>query len=439
MIPTFWHALPPVLVRTSMAWLVASMGTSTVLAQTLPALLPPTDQVMQVLPQLPAVQMAAAAMPLAQARNQRLKIGPHEWSAKMAINRRNDRESGGRFTEPEIALETALRWPGKAAADQQLGSTEVTLGELGHADAWHEAARTLLNDWFDTLREVRNAALLQAQYELVAKQLSSTERRVQAGEAARLELHTARAEEARIQALAVRADAQARSRVQTWQRLYPSLPLPTEALPTPHTPLQVAEALPDKAASAWVEQILADNHELELAQAKAQQAQLQAQRTTLERQGDPTVGIRSARERGGQERVWGVYLSIPLGYAGRQADAQAALAQADIAAHELLRTQQRIHTEAWRVASEVAQTRSTRIELQRALEHIERSAALQARAYELGESPLADVLLARRNALEARLATDAAALDEMQAQARLLLDTHQLWAIPHETNHSMHQ
>jgi outer membrane protein TolC len=75
------------------------------------------------------------------------------------------------------------------------------------------------------------------------------------------------------------------------------------------------------------------------------------------------------------------------------------------------------------------------VQLQRAQRQIERSAQLQARAYTLGESPLADLLLARRNALEAQLAADSAALDEMQSHARLLLDSHSLWRAPGAHGH----
>ncbi len=422
-------------VCTSTAWWLASVfcfSSSAVLAETptLPTILPPSDKVMEILQQSPQVQMALAGIPLAQARQQRLQLGPHEWAAKMAINRRHDNQSG-RFTEAEVGLETGVRWPDKAAADQALGTVELTLGQLGHADAWHEAGRSLLTDWFDALRQARSATLLEAQHQLVVQQLGSTERRVQAGEAALLELQSAQAEEARIQALAVRARMQSNTSLLTLQRMYPGLPSPAAILPVQTSPLPPSSEMAEGSVAQWVEHILADNHELELAQAKAKQAKLQADRSALEQQGDPTLGVRSARERGGQERVWGIYLSISLGSAGRQADRRAAMAQAEIATHELDRTRQRLETDAWRVASEVEQTRTTRTQLQHALTKIERSAALQARAYELGESPLADLLLARRNALEGLLAADSAVLDEMQAQARLLLDTHQLWQAPH--------
>jgi len=57
------------------------------------------------------------------------------------------------------------------------------------------------------------------------------------------------------------------------------------------------------------------------------------------------------------------------------------------------------------------------------------NAALVARAYELGESPLSDTLLARRQALEALSAAEQAQIDALEAQARLLLDMHAIWSL----------
>ena len=172
------------------------------------ALLPPAQTVVQVLSLLPQVRAAQAQAALAQARSVRLQVGPHDWVAKAAANRHRD-ELGGRFTETEIGLETTLRWPGKVKADQQLGALEVSAGTLVHADAWHEAARGLLGDWFDALRAARTAAVLHDQALLATQQLSVTQRRVQAGEAPPLELLAAQAEEARIFASAVQAKARA--------------------------------------------------------------------------------------------------------------------------------------------------------------------------------------------------------------------------------------
>lgn len=411
-----------------LALAAAGVWTATA-AQTPPPVLPPEASVRAVLASLPQVRAAAAGMDLAQARKQRLAAGPHDWVAKTAYDRRVAPQ-GKRFNEEEIGVETGLRWPGKLRTDEQIGEAELQIGQIAYADAWHEAARTLLRDWFDALRELHSAKVLQAQAELAQAQLSAIERRVQAGEAAKLDTLAAQAEAARIQAQAVRTRAQAQLLQQALQRQYPGLPLPSDA--------GLEEAAldgTDIAVADWAQKILADNHELELAQARAAQARLQARRAEQERTGDPTVGVRARRERSGEERIWGAYLSIPLGSAGRRADAEAAAAQAEMAQQEYERTRQRVSTDAWRAASEAQQTRTTWQQLRHAWQQIAQSAQLQARAYELGESPLADLLLARRNALEAQLAADAAALDGMQAQARLLLDTHHIWAAPEEGAH----
>lgn len=411
-----------------------AMGASAQEAPPLP-LLPPEASVMQVLTQLPQVRAAGAGMALARARSQRLQAGPYDWVAKAGVHRRSE-QAGPRYREGEIGLETGMRWPAKVAADSQLGRVEERLGVAGHADAWHEAARGLLADWFDVLRELRGAQLLEAQDALMARQLRVTQRRVETGDAAALELLAVSAERARVQAQAGRGRAQAELRRGTLLQRYPGLADPADSLGADPDAWLVQAPLPNGAgadfSATWVQRILDDNHELERAQARAEQARLQAQRLQLERQPDATWGVRAARERGGQEQVLGVYLSLPLGGAGRAADAQAALAQADMAEHELAQARQRVQADAWRTASEAAQAQATLERQHHALRQLEKSAALQERAYALGESPLVDLLLAQRGALDARLVTETAALDALQARARLLLDAHRLWTLPEQ-------
>ena len=414
----------------TLPWLAALCLGAATHAQTLPtpAGLPPEAAVQTVLSQLPAVRAASAGLPWAQARSQRLQVGPYDWVAKAGANRRRDSE-GGRYTEGEVGLETTLRWPAKVGTDQQLGRAAEQLAALALADAWHEAARTLLDDWFDTLREARTAALLQAQDALMERLLAVTRRRVETGEAAPLELLAAQAERARWQAQAARAQAQAELSRASLRRRYAGLSEPPAAAPASTAPDAPPQA-DAEAGARWVARILEDNHELELAQARAAEARLQAQRTLQERHPDPTVGVRATHERGGQERVIGVYLSLPLGNAGRAADAQAALAKADMAEQESEQVRQKVELAAWRTASQAQQSQATLARQHEALTRTEQSAALQERAYALGESAQADTLLAQRNALEARLTFETAALDARQAQARLLLDAHRLWTPP---------
>jgi hypothetical protein len=176
--------------------------------------------------------------------------------------------------------------------------------------------------------------------------------------------------------------------------------------------------------------VLADNHELELAEAQAQHAELLARRAGLERQADPVLGLRASRERGGQEQVLGAYVSLPWGGAGRRADEQTALAQADMARQKAEEVRQRVGAEAWRVAVGAVEGEAGWLALDAAWRRLDQTAVLASRAYSLGELALAEALQARRLALEARLGADAARLDVLEGQSRLLLDAHQMWTPP---------
>jgi outer membrane protein TolC len=56
-----------------------------------------------------------------------------------------------------------------------------------------------------------------------------------------------------------------------------------------------------------------------------------------------------------------------------------------------------------------------------------RSAELTARAYQLGEGSLGEVLTAQRLAIDARLAATSVQFEAVEARYRLLLDAHELW------------
>src|SRR5450830_428868 len=216
---------------------------------------------------------------------------------------------------------------------------------------------------------------------------------------------------------ALQADLQLR-----YPDVQPLLAPTSENLPAP---AGLAES-----AQHWVERVLADNHELELAEAQARHAELVARRAGLDRQGDPVLGVRASRERGGQEQVLGVYVSVPWGGAGRRADEQTALAQAEMARQKVDEVRQRVGSEAWRVAINAVEGESSWQALQSAWQGMDQSARLAGRAYSLGELPLGEALQARRLALEARLNADAARLDILESQSRLLLDAHQMWTPP---------
>ncbi len=385
--------------------------------------LPPDDVVRRVLTEAPAVRAAGAGIDAALARRRRLEIGPHEWNVRAGVVRRSD-DAGARYMEPEGVIERTLRWPDKAEGDRRLGDELVREGRFVYADAWHETARRLLADWFAARRERTLARILAAQAELASGQLDMARRRARAGEAARVEVLAFQAEQARTAALAEQARSRAEIARQTLALRYPGLPAPGDDDERPPPPL------PDTAA-VWAARITEDNHEVELAQAQSAVAQRSADRARLNQRADPTVGVRASRERGGLETIVGVYAQMPFGGAGRAADADAARAEAGRAENQATATVRRVQAEAMQAALAAFESRTVWEQLERAREDITRYAQLQTRARELGESSLAEVLQARRQALEATLAAAGARLDMAQAHARLLLDAHRLWPAEH--------
>lgn len=394
----------------------------------LAVVLPPEEQVRTQLAQLPVIQAAMAGQRVAQGRQARLEAGPHEWTLRTGAQQRRE-VPGPHYLETEVALERGLRSAGKREADQNLGRTEVELGQLTLADTWHEAARELLRTWFDGLREQQAARILESQTQLAQQQLGVIQRRQLAGEAPRLEVLQAEAELARVQGAWQQAQARARLARSALQRRYPllaSAEASARSLPEPAAPTETPEVR--------VEHMLADNHEIELAETQARQAALQARRVGLEKQGDPVLGVHASRERGGQEQVLGVYVSLPLGSAGRLADEQVALAQAEVAEQKLAEVRQRVRSEAWQVALQAHEAPQAWHSLEAGRQGLEQAAALATRAYTLGELPLGEALQARRLALEARLTAEAARLDALESEVRLLLDSHEIWTSP-EADH----
>lgn len=216
-----------------------------------------------------------------------------------------------------------------------------------------------------------------------------------------------------------------------WPRSYPGVPLPDAQAAVQAVDALVARVQPLESAAAqaaWVEQVLAHNAELAAAAARTALARTEAARAEQDRLADPTVGVRASRERGGQERVWGVYVSVPIGGAARQAAVAAALAQADRAEREQAQARQRVQAEAWRLLAEALQGVRQAHRQQAAATALVRSAQLQERAWTLGEGTLSDVLLAQRAAAEARLAAERARVDAAAALARLEMQSPSWWA-----------
>lgn len=386
--------------------------------------LPPPQPTRAVITALPQVRTARAAQDEALARGQGLEAGSHEWTLRLGAQRRSE-SAGDTYQENDIALERSIRWGGKAQADRDLGAAGIAAAQAGYADAWHEAVRSLVQDWYAWQR-VRSAAQVQAQaVELTRQQRDVATRRVQAGDAPRMDVLMAEAELGRMQAQLAQIQGQAQVLQAVLRQHYPGLAL----TPAGSAPARMPEALPwSRDVPYWVDRILADNHEIERAEAEVRQARLASERAGLDTRPDPTLGVHAARERGGADNVIGVYVAIPLGGTWRDAEHRSALARLDMAEQRLQQTRQRVTAAAQRVALQAQHAQSAwrrQVNVEQAMARV---AQLGIRAYDLGEMTLTESLQARRAALDAALAAEAARWDALEAVGRVLVDAHQLWA-----------
>jgi hypothetical protein len=69
-----------------------------------------------------------------------------------------------------VGVERALRLPGKAELDRQLGAAGIASAKISRGDALHEASRGLLAGWFDWLREEAAADQWRRQRDILARQ-----------------------------------------------------------------------------------------------------------------------------------------------------------------------------------------------------------------------------------------------------------------------------
>ena len=386
-----------------------------------PSALPPEAEVRRVLASLPALRQGMQNTALAGAERDKLAAGPYEWTVRAGASRRTA-PGAERYLEQEVALERPLRWFGKASLDQALGEQGLTVARALHGDAWHEAGRTLLRDWFDALRDLAGVARLEEQLAVTQRLQSIAARRVQAGDGAALDLLQADTEQRRVLALLQQARQRSEQSLTLLAISYPGLPRPqADSLPLPQAG--------SESAASWAERIVHDNHELQLAQAEADLYAMRASRLASDAMPDPTLALRAARERDGQERVFGVSLSFPLPGAGRAADRSAAAIKASMARERVAQTQLRVALAARRAASDSVHSHAIWTTLQEVQQQTIRQAELMQRAYQAGECTLAEALAGRRQALDAALTAQTAQIEALAAQARLQLDAHAIWSI----------
>jgi outer membrane protein, heavy metal efflux system len=387
-----------------------------------PTDLPAAAAVERALQESPRLRIAIESIARGAALERRFRAGPHEWELQSLSQQRKD-ASGATHSEQEYGVQSGFRWPWKASLDRRIGRLARESGELSYFDAWHEAGRNLLELWFAWVQAEHSARLLALQERVLLQQQEAVAKRVAAGDAARLELQLTEAETQRLRAsrsAALRDAGQAREAL---QREFPGLPLelPAELA----MPVELADD-----DGAWISRIVTDNHEVELAAARRDEAELAAERAVGNRLADPTIGLRYTTNLGGERRVIGLNISVPIGGAGRTADAALARSDARRAGSELQRTMDYVNAAARSALGDARRSYASWMELLQAHQQMLAATDATARGYALGEFDISAMLAARRNALQTEQELLGAQLRANWSYARVLLDAHQLWLPP---------
>jgi len=367
------------------------------------------------------------------ANRRKWNSGNYEFNMRAGTGQRKIVDAGQNLKEWDVALERPLRLFNKVGIDEDIGAASVARAEYALGGTRHEAVRTLLQLWFAWQREQAQVNLWQQQVDILKQQAQMTEKRVKAGDAPKLELNQAQAAAAQASVSWHQAQLRAQLAGNDLTRQFPAIHLP-EKLP-PAIPQTVEHDF-----AFWKSRILEHNHELGMVQEQSRVQQLLAQRSRADQLPDPTVGVRYANEASGNERVTGVYVSVPISFGQRSATADGVAQQAAIAADQEAFVKRRLEGDIYAAHAQAVSSFATWQQAHEAAQAIRSNTELVGKAYSLGESSLSDSLVARRFALESSIAENLAQLDANEARYRLLLDAHQLWPLGNEedVHHANH-
>lgn len=383
--------------------------------------LPPLDQVNAMMQAQPAVRAAAQRVNAAAATQRALDAGSHEFQARAGVQRRQIPDERRRYSEWELEVSRAIRLPGKARLDREIGSSTRSVADLRLADAEHQVARRLLDAWMGWLRSAAVADEMAAQDQLLSREKDALARRVALGDAARREMDLLEAERATLAAQSLMAHDAAQAARQMLAVGFPHIAVPSAApaLPDP-------QALPE-GPQTWLARIVEESAEIGIANGETNRLAKVAERARAERTPDPTVGVRVMSDRGGAERVVGVVLSVPFGGDYRSAMAAAEGANAAAAEAEAADVRRTVEHGAW-TAVQAAQSKHLQWQSHHQALVAQTAASTRTRrAWELGEAPLSEHLLAQRSLRQARLTEAQARVDALQAALLVRIDAHAMW------------
>ena len=400
----------------------ALFSISAIAAPEAPGLLP-TPIARPLLEQDPGVAAARAALEAARVEAGILGRSPYEWTARVSSQRRT-LATGPRFNEWNATIERPWRLPGKASADQSLAKATIEEAEARYGEVMHETARELLSAWVDALGAEQGRGLAEANRRAAQENLDAVEKRARAGDASRLDVSLAQGEMADQQRAAHDANTQA---AVAWGRLQARFPGIGRSASPLSDPIQIKED-----AGFWRNRILTQSDDLKVTQAHLQRIEALGARARAEKMPDPTIGFYSASEIGGQERIVGITVSIPLPGGPRSRRAAKAIHSVEAARQEVELKKRQLEAD---IAAAVATAEGSYLSWQTAdggAAAMQNNAKLMQRAYTLGEADLQALLSARRQATNAAQIALNARLTALKAHYLLLIDAHLVWDLDHE-------
>lgn len=382
--------------------------------------LPPEAAVAEALDNHPSVLAARARIGTARAMARGLAVGPQEVVAQGIIQQRDVRGVGV-VSEYDFQLSRSIRLPGKGALDRRAGEASVMAADNRADDVRHQTALLLAEHWWNWMGASAEARTLESAAGILAQAVTATERRLTLRDASALELDQARAAQAAARAAAMGARARARAERAALAATFPALVLPEMAPPLPEP------VIPAEGIERLAELVVERSHEIGASAADRAHADALKARAARDRTPDPSVGLRTFSEQGGNERGVGLVLSMPLGGRARAAAADAAAANARSADAELAATRILVDAVAAEDAALAVGYLAAWEQARAAAEASDAAAVRQRKGHALGAVDLADRLMSERLARDAALDEVKARTAALMAITRLRVDSHTLW------------
>ncbi|QWD64729.1 TolC family protein [Polynucleobacter sp. MWH-UH2A] len=385
-------------------------------------LLPTDDQVKNALYASPKIGAADARKSSLNSKADAIASGSQEFVVRGTRQNRNVTNIPVATTYQEYwaGIERPIRFWGKGGVDEKISDATKTFAGIEFADTMHETSKDLLATWFNYLKALQSRIVAEKNSQLGDQIGRIAQVRYKVGDVARLDAQLATAEQGRLKAFLELAKAHEGASGEAVTQRYQGIALiknfKWEAIPNLQTKKEILR-----------QQYLERSHELKLVKSDAERFDLQAKRTSLDRLPDPTIGIYTANEFGGAERISGLSLSFPISGSARFSNAAAAASEAEVARQRVLDTEQRISVEFERLWSQMMSRKVAAETLLDSAKSQNDAAQAAEKAYVLGEGTIADLIAARKAANENQLSADLMRLDALESYYRMRLDLHEIW------------